>query len=314
MECLAVKASEYNALFSEPCVAYQSVAFNELNAGKVDRLHFLLIKEENKEEKPIAGIIVGESKGVWRSPFSAPFGGITFLNTEARIEVIEGVVDCLLNYVFSKGMRFEITLPPLFYDKAFYSRFVFSLLHFSAPAYTDINYAFDLQGTADYTSILQREGLRNLKKAQGFASVFEVASTREKQQLAYDLIKQNREAKGYPLKMSFSDLENTMQNIPIQCFLLYVEGEPVASAFIFEVTPKIVQMIYWGDAPNFSVYRPVNLLAYELFHFYKQAGFAYLDIGPSSQEGIANAGLCRFKENIGCFADLKHHFLIKGSR
>ena len=43
MECLPVNASEYNVLFSEPCIAYQSVAFNELNAGKVDRLQFLQI-------------------------------------------------------------------------------------------------------------------------------------------------------------------------------------------------------------------------------------------------------------------------------
>lgn len=309
MECLPVNASEYNVLFSEPCIAYQSVAFNELNAGKVDRLHFLHLKEA----KSIAGIIVGESNGVWRSPFSAPFGGITFINAEVRIEVIESALDCLLNYAFSKGMRFEITLPPLFYDKAFYSRLVFSLLRFSAPTYADINYAFDLQGTADYTSVLQREGRRNLKKAKTFTYVFEVATSQEKKQIAYDLIKQNKESKGYPLKMSFSDLESTMQNIPGQYFVLHMEGKPVAGAVVLQVTPKIAQMIYWGDPPGLSAYRPVNLLACELFHFYKQAGFAYLDIGPSSQEGIANIGLCHFKETIGSFADLKYHFSIQGS-
>ena len=43
----------------------------------------------------------------------------------------------------------------------------------------------------------------------------------------------------------------------------------------------------------------MNFLAFKLFEYYAEPK-AFLDIGPSTEKGIPNVGLCNFKESIGC--------------
>ena len=75
MECIPVSALEYNEFLTSETIIYQSVAFHELNASKVSESRFLLFK---RDQKAIAGMIVGKKGDVWQSPFSAPFAGFSF--------------------------------------------------------------------------------------------------------------------------------------------------------------------------------------------------------------------------------------------
>ena len=52
----------------------------------------------------------------------------------------------------------------------------------------------------------------------------------------------------------------------------------------------------------FSGYKPIK--------YYHSKGLKILDIGPSTENGIPNYGLCEFKENIGCTASLKYTFIL----
>jgi hypothetical protein len=87
----------------------------------------------------------------------------------------------------------------------------------------------------------------------------------------------------------------------------------VAAAIVYRVSPQICQLIYWGDAPGFESSRPMNMLALKMFELFKAMGVDYLDIGPSSEDGIPNAGLCAFKESVGCTGDLKYTFEFDGT-
>ena len=51
--------------------------------------------------------------------------------------------------------------------------------------------------------------------------------------------------------------------------------------------------------------KPINALAEFLVTYYTNKGFEYLDIGPSTDQGIPNYGLIDFKESIGCRTDSK---------
>ena len=67
----------------------------------------------------------------------------------------------------------------------------------------------------------------------------------------------------------------------------------------------MAQVIYWGNISKYNNYKSINYLAYELIKYYKKEGFDYLDIGPSSECGIPNYGLCDFKDSIGCELSVK---------
>ncbi|MDE5590085.1 MAG: hypothetical protein K2J60_13270, partial [Acetatifactor sp.] len=115
-----------------------------------------------------------------------------------------------------------------------------------------------------------------------------------------DIIECNRLAKGYPLHMSFQQVEDTIKLTGYDFFTVRLQEEIIAAAQIFYVTEKIAQVIYWGDIPGYSEYKPINFLAYELIRYYGERNFEFLDIGPSSEQGIPNIGLCNFKSSIGC--------------
>ena len=67
-------------------------------------------------------------------------------------------------------------------------------------------------------------------------------------------------------------------------------------------------MIYWGDIDGYSEERPMNLLAENVYEFYQQKGIQVLDIGPSTENGVPNYGLCDFKESIGVSVLIKVYF------
>ena len=308
MECIPVSASEYKDFLTSETIVYQSVMFNELNASKVSQLLFLLFK---RDQKAIAGLIVGKKGDVWQSPFSAPFAGFSFSKLPS-LATLDSLVSSLLDYIQKNAITLQITMPPLFYKQDLYLKLAYILQRYSTSCYTDINYALDLK-TDDYDSLLNKESRKNLNRAKDIPSELKHAETLEEKKTVYNVIIENRKAKGYPLKMSLNDLEKTMTIILGRYFLLSMDEIHVASAIVYEVTPTIAQLIYWGNLPDYSTNGSMNLLAAELFEIYKKRGFEFLDIGPASELGAPNTGLCSFKESIGCFADLKYHFTLKGN-
>ena len=127
---------------------------------------------------------------------------------------------------------------------------------------------------------------------------------------AYEVIRRNREEHGYPLRMTLEQVWQTVTSVvKADFFVLEHEGRDVAAAQISHVAEGIAQVIYWGDIRKYSALRPMNFLAYSLLdHYYKQ-GLRILDIGPSTEDGVPNYGLCEFKENIGCEVTLKYRFV-----
>lgn len=74
------------------------------------------------------------------------------------------------------------------------------------------------------------------------------------------------------------------------------------------VNEQCYQVIYWGDIGEYEMKRPMNYLAYKVYEFYANKGIEVLDIGPSTEEGAPNYGLCDFKESIGCEVSMKYSY------
>ena len=111
------------------------------------------------------------------------------------------------------------------------------------------------------------------------------------------------------MRMTFEQVWQTVSRvITADFFVLEHEGCDVAAAQIFHVADGIAQVVYWGDIRQYAKLRPMNYLAYSLFGYYADNGLRILDIGPSTEDGIPNYGLCEFKESIGCSVTMKYSF------
>ena len=104
MELSKVSAKEYNNYFATVFHVFNTVEFSELNSNKCESIHYLLFIDK----KVRLGIVLGERENMLLSPFSAPFGGLTFMKSDIRLEYLEEAVKLLENYAFETGRLIKI--------------------------------------------------------------------------------------------------------------------------------------------------------------------------------------------------------------
>ena len=74
----------------------------------------------------------------------------------------------------------------------------------------------------------------------------------EDKQRAYNIIKINRESKGYPLKMTEKQVMDTITVVPAHLYIVSDGNEDVAAALIYDVADSIAQIVYWGGHSRMS--------------------------------------------------------------
>lgn len=306
MDILRISPSEYKQIFSNPSHVFNTVDFNELNKDKCEQIHYLVFKES----KIKLGIIMGEKDGVLKSPFSAPFGGFCS-NKSVEIAFYENAVVRLKQYLVENGLKAKISLPPYIYGGSFISKSFSALSRCGATlAYTDLNYQYRLENFPNYEENLERSAKKNFHNSLKTNFDFIKLDSNDETQVsrAYEVIRINRESRGFPLRMPLQAVLNTIKVIKADFFVMTYEGVDVAAAQVFHVSDGICQVIYWGDVPEYANLRVMNFFTYKVFEHYYNDGLKILDIGPSTENGIPNYGLCDFKENIGCGISLKFIF------
>lgn len=309
MQIIRADARDFSTAFPKQDVTvYNSVEFAELNRPKVEEIHYLMIGDSH----PRFGIILGERNKRLLSPFSAPFGGFV-TTTEQSVAMTIEAVELLSGYLRAGKFEAEIALPPAIYDPAMTAKQASALLSHGSLKYADINYHYDLRSNESTESRMHRNARKNYRKALACGFDIEVLNRDNPDDIAraYSVIKANREHKGYPLRMSEADVRATAAIAEAEFMILSHNGTDVAAAQLHRVTPHIVQVVYWGDAPGFAFMRPMNLLAPAVFDHCRSIGATIVDIGPSSENGIASEGLCSFKESLGCTPSLKPRFILK---
>lgn len=308
MEIIEISPKEYNNIFPSPYHIYNSVQFNELNIKKCDTIKYLILKDN----KIRFGLITGLKKKCLSSPFSAPFGGFSFKDDQVQIQKIEESLDELENYLKkNKISKINITLPPLLYNQSFLSKVINCLSNKGfSNQYIDLNYYFNTNKFDNnyLNQIVWRNARKNFNIASKNNFEFKKNQDNKSLKLAYEVIKQNRIVRGFPLRMTYEQVLKTTSIIQCDSFLLSLENKLVASAIVFHITKDIVQVIYWGDLPDFYTHKTMNFLSYKIFEYYKKEGIKIVDIGPSTEKGIPNYGLCEFKESIGCDISPKYTF------
>jgi hypothetical protein len=227
------------------------------------------------------------------------------LDAKIKIDHIEKAIDEVVQKCRGMGMySISLTLPPIFYDDSFITKTMNCLFrkNFSIKI-IDLNYALNLNHFNDqYVNNVWYNARKNLKISLSKEFEFLKCGDNHQKHQAYEIIKYNREKRGFPLRMTWEQVLETVSVIQADFFLVKDSmQQDIASAIVFHVKEReIAQVIYWGDKPEYSENKTMNYLSFKVFEYYKQERFKYVDIGPSSENSLPNYGLCEFKESIGC--------------
>jgi hypothetical protein len=306
MEILEVGLNEYLEVLKAPYHAFNYGSFNDLNSSKCEKIFYFLFKEG----KYRLGFVGGVIENVLLSPFSAPFGGFSYISPDVRLQYIEEAIKLLINWAQERKLTsIRITLPPPFYQESFITKQIncFWRQNFEISE-IDLNYSFELENFGDsYADHIWYNARKNLQISIKSGLKFRICANDSDKELAYNIISRNRESHGYPLRMSWDQVSETVRIIPADFFLVQnVSENTIASAIVFHISTSVVQVVYWGDLQGYSEIRPMNFLAYKVFEYYKNTSKKVVDIGPSSEHSLPNYGLCEFKEGIGCRIDPKY--------
>ena len=306
MNIRSVTWDEFSSKKLNKSVFYNGGDFCEYNKNKVDEIDYLLFADEKKERFVVP---FGRIDDKLYAPFSAPYCLPGEIGANTSVQHYNEAIEQLLIYARKTGIAsVSMTFPPFFYANREISYWINACINFGGMVRKwDLNYAIDFRKVkeAGYQKYLKNNGRRNLRLSyEKGCSVKECAAEYEIRE-CYDVIRMNRVSKGYPLRMTFDQVEWTRKMSKGKWFCVTCGDEKIASAVVFPATEKIAQVIYWGNIPGSEDKKPVNALAEFLVDYYTKLGFEYLDIGPSTDQGIPNYGLIDFKESIGCQTDSK---------
>jgi len=308
MEIIEVNKLTFGEIIPAPYHVFSSSEFAGLNRSKAETIHYLLFKDG----KYRLGLIGGVHEDIFYSPFSAPFGGFVYLKKDVKISIIDRAIESLTDWAPKNNIKeISLCLPPAIYQQSFIAKQINSLYRTRfLIRKIDLSYSFSLDDFDEYyTHRIWRNARKNISIALEQDLKFRKCESEQEHILAYKIIRENRQLKGFPLRMSWQQVRKTIHLIKADFFMVFAAmNKPIASAIIFHVSDKIVQVIYWGDIADSSTNKAMNFLAFKLFEYYKGLDFKVIDLGPSTENSIPNPGLCEFKESLGCEIQPKFTF------
>lgn len=305
MKAIEITSKEYSSLHPKYFSSFDLPAFILLNEAKVDKIKYFVFND-GKNRFCIAG---GLKNNILKFPFSASFACLNEITLNNKINYYHQAIQALIEWSKTNQINsIRFAAPPESYNISHITKIQNALICCGFEIESiDVNFELMINQDIDYTKSLNSDARRHLKNSVKHGLVFLKTDNID---LMYDVIRQNRESKGYPLWMSSSDIENTSKIIKSDYFLVQKEGEIIASAFVHHITKDIVRIVYWGNLPNSDIYRPMYFMAYNIYEYYKTLGKRFIDIGTSTVDGVPNYGLCDFKESIGCICSPKINWLF----
>jgi hypothetical protein len=302
---IEVDASIYKKQFQSNPHPFISEAFIELNKRKAEKVVRLI----DNSDKAVIGLIAGLSKGILKSPFSAPFGGFHFRNENIYISKIEEYLRLLQQYIISQKLKgIDFILPPNIYHETFNAKVINSLIRMGfQPASVEITNWVNLnQFSEEFTQKNSREYYRQAVRNE---LSFNITDNIEEKKKVYELIRQNRAKFGRPIYMTFEDIMDTGHLWPVDFFKVTSrEKLLVASAIFYRFHPTICYAVFWGDNETGRALRAMDFLAFQLWSYYKIKEYGFIDLGISTEQGNPNEGLLRFKESHDSTSSLRYAF------
>ncbi|WP_293044756.1 GNAT family N-acetyltransferase [Mycobacterium sp.] len=246
------------------------------------------------------------SPAVFRSPARGTFGALSHL-PGVTLKDLQVFISEIVAYLRERGGKLlQVLLPPLQHDPADISRqyFLFRANGFT-ESLVDLNYGqrVDDQPFAEKINSAKRQRLNKCRR-EGF----EVSAVpAERISDVYDVITENRAARGYPMTMGQESLRQMQKLFPdaVQLYLCEHQGRIAAAAICLRLSQNVLYAFYWGDRPGYKQFSPVVLIAEYLYQSCQIAGIDLLDGGTGTLDLQPNSGLIDFKRELGFSESLK---------
>jgi GNAT acetyltransferase-like protein len=177
-------------------------------------------------------------------------------------------------------------------------------------AITEINQhlVVSLEG---FTSNLRYNERKKLKQAEKRAFSFKILPVGNLA-MVYELVKETRVRKGYPVSMSLHELQRFFETMPENYLLfgLFDGSKLIAASVSIRVADKILYNFYHADDLAYRPVSPLVMLVGKIYQYCQEAGIEILDLGVSSDKGEINTGLFDFKRNLGCLPTDKNTYIF----
>lgn len=261
-----------------------------------------------------AALTLGGDAGRWTSPVTGAFGGLACAGVPPASEVFS-VVEAASAWLREEAgaISASIRSPPDFLDHPAAAAME-NALHRAGWRLdqVEINHHLDLRGSADFRSGLGETKLKELRRLQRSGAVVAEAGP-EASQAIYDIIADNRRSRGYPMTMTWPQVEALAASFPDRVRFFGVQRDDLllAGALCLRITAECLYVFYWGENPQFRKESPVTLLADGLADYALENGFRALDIGISTAQSIPNSGLIAFKESLGCRTSARRTYALE---
>jgi predicted N-acyltransferase len=208
-----------------------------------------------------------------------------------------------------KVTSLSITMPPDGYD--FETGFLLAKIlqnHGFQLGFQDLNFHLDVN--SDFKKHLHRSERWKLNKSIRAEYIFHKVEKPD-WDLAFRLLNESRERKGFRLSMDQKSLEEAFNIFPdrYQLFAVVKEEETVAIAITLKINKEILYIFYTADLLKHRKLSPVVLLHNGIYQFCQSERIQLLDLGTSSLKGQVNSGVANFKRNLGGIASLKNTFV-----
>lgn len=306
-----LSVDEYKTIVPNRAAFFNEPDFVELNKDKVDEVYYMVLMRGNSARFGVIGGRVGTGM---RIPFSAPYSYPVAIINEAKQETIDVALEVFEEYCVEEGVeRIRFVFPPLFYDEHLLSGWVSAFYRSGYDVQNlDVNYALNLEklnvDEEIYGQIITQKGRKGLRRANKSGLEIIRCESDEDYKDAYKIIQIGHEHKGFPVKLSYKQLMDTLKVVEHDAFIVKKGSVGIVAEVLYKINDKIVQGIYTGTHPDYMNCNGMNLLTWYTIRFYGNKGYKILDKATSTENSIPNYGLCNFKESVGCERSLKYTF------
>jgi hypothetical protein len=281
---------------------------NFLNYHPKDRFidsSFLLFKD-NRLAAVVPGCTINtEEKKVFSSHAGSTFGGLVIHKKDYTASNIIEMLKALELTLQDNGFR-EILLkitPDLFCkEKSDLLQYILGFRGYNS--YSELSTYIDLNDykneSSDNFSYRQK---RNLKYSQRFELSFKELSSDEDVYFFYEILRKNlKKYNTIPIHTSEELLEfknHRLKDI-VNFHGVFLEDKMISGAMIFNFG-SIIHSQYLASDYDYSEYRPMTFLYYNLINLSKKNAFKKLSWGISTENRgtILNESLLTFKEEFG---------------